>query len=145
MLLYFVFIKKHIILLVSNMFFNEIHIRIRFVIIVMAILMVLVILKVFYIQVISYDKLAQLTEDLWSRKMTINAPRGDIIDRNGKVLATSIVTTTIYVVPNQIQDKEKVSKDIAEILECDYEDVYKYVSKNSSMLLSISRKCIVLS
>lgn len=133
MLLYFVFIKKHIILLVSNMFFNEIHIRIRFVIIVMAILMALVILKVFYIQVISYDKLAQLTEDLWSRKMTINAPRGDIIDRNGEILATSIVTTTIYVVPNQIQDKEKVSKDIAEILECDYEDVYKYVSKNSSM------------
>jgi len=65
--------------------------------------------------------------------MTINAPRGDIVDRNGNVLATSIITTTIYVVPNQIQDKEKVSQDIANILECDYDDVYKYVSKNSSM------------
>lgn len=65
--------------------------------------------------------------------MTINAPRGDIIDRNGVVLATSIVTTTIYVVPNQIEEKEKVSKDIANILGCDYDDVYKYVSKNSSM------------
>ena len=65
--------------------------------------------------------------------MTINAPRGDIVDRNGVVLATSIVTTTIYVVPNQIQDKEKVAKDIANILNCDYNDVYKFVSKNSSM------------
>lgn len=115
------------------MFFNEIHIRIRFVILVMAIILLLVIGKVFYIQVISYNKLARITEDLWSRKMTINAPRGDIVDRNGLVLASSIVTTTIYVVPNQIKDKERVSKDIANILNCDYEDVYKYVSKNSSM------------
>ena len=65
--------------------------------------------------------------------MTINAPRGDIVDRNGVLLASSIVTTTIYVVPNQIENKELVSKDIANILECDYDDVYKYVSKNSSM------------
>ncbi len=65
--------------------------------------------------------------------MTINAPRGDIVDRNGNILATSIVTTTIYVVPNQIKDKEKVAKDIAEVLNCSYDDVYKYVAKNSSM------------
>ena len=115
------------------MFFNEIHIRIRFVLLVIFIILLLVIGKVFYIQVVSYNKLSKITEDLWSRKMTINAPRGDIIDRNGKVLATSVVTTTIYVVPNQIKDKEKVSKDIANILNCEYDDVYKYVSKNSSM------------
>ena len=115
------------------MFFNDIHIRIRFMFLVVAVILLLVIGKVFYIQVFSYNKLSQITEDLWSRKMTINAPRGDIVDRNGEILATSIVTTTIYVVPNQIKDKEKVSKDIAEILNCDYDDVYKYVSKNSSM------------
>ena len=95
------------------MFFNDIHTRIRFVILVMVIIFILVIGKVFYIQVISYNKLSSITEDLWSRKMTINAPRGDIVDRNGNILATSIVTTTIYVVPNQIEDKEKVSKDFS--------------------------------
>ena len=119
--------------MVNNMFFNDIHIRIRFVLLVIIICFLLIIGKVFYIQVISYNKLSKLTEDLWSRKMTINAPRGDIVDRNGVVLATSIITTTIYVVPNQIEDKEKVSKDIANILNCDYDDVYKYISKNSSM------------
>jgi len=119
--------------MVNNMFFNEIHIRIRVVIAIVILCFILIIGKVFYIQVISYNKLSKLTEDLWSRKMTINAPRGDIVDRNGIVLATSKVTTTIYVVPNQIKDKKRVSKDIASILNCDYEDVYKYVSKNSSM------------
>lgn len=117
------------------MFFNDIHIRIRITFLVVIIVLLLIIGKVFYIQVFSYNKLYNLTEDLWSRKMTINAPRGDIVDRNGKILATSIVTTTIYVVPGQIkkEDKEKVSKDIADILNCDFDDVYKYVSKNSSM------------
>lgn len=119
--------------MVNNMFFNDIHIRVRFTFIVVIICFLLIIGKVFYIQVISYNKLSKLTEDLWSRKMTINAPRGDIVDRNGVILATSIVTTTIYVVPNQIEDKEKVSEDIANILNCEYEEVYKYVSKNSSM------------
>ena len=119
--------------MVNNMFFNDIHIRIRFALIVVFICFLLIIGKVFYIQVISYNKLSKLTEDLWSRSMTINAPRGDIVDRNGVILATSIVTTTIYVVPNQIENKEQVSKDIANILNCEYDDVYKYVSKNSSM------------
>ncbi len=125
------------------MFFNDIHTRIRFVFIVILIALLLIIGKVFYIQVFSYNKLSKITEDLWSRKMTINAPRGDIVDRNGNILATSLVTTTIYVVPNQIKDKEKVSKDIANILGCDYEDVYKYVSKHSSM--EIIRKGMDLS
>ena len=95
------------------MFFNDIHIRIRFMFLVVVIILLLVIGKVFYIQVFSYNKLSQITEDLWSRKMTINAPRGDIVDRNGEILATSIVTTTIYVVPNKIEDKKKVYLDLA--------------------------------
>ena len=115
------------------MFFNDIHIRVRIIFLAILMILILVIGKVFYIQVISYKKLAKITDDLWSRKMTINAPRGDIVDRNGNLLATSIVTTTIYVVPNQIKEKEKVSKDIANILNCSYDDVYKYVSKHSSM------------
>lgn len=115
------------------MFFNEIHTRIRFIILAVFILFLIVIFKVFYIQVFSYNKLSKLTEELWSRELTINANRGEIVDRNGVVLATSITTTTVYVIPNQIENKEEVSKSIAEILNCSYDDVYKYVSKRSSM------------
>ena len=119
--------------MVNNMFFNDVHTRIRICLLAVFIIILLIIIKVFYIQVISYNKLSKLTEDLWSRKMTINAPRGDIVDRNGKILATSLVTTTIYVVPSQIENKKEVSENIAKILGCDYMDVYKYVSKKSSM------------
>ena len=40
------------------MFFNDIHIRIRFALIVVFICFLLIIGKVFYIQVISYNKLS---------------------------------------------------------------------------------------
>lgn len=115
------------------MFFYDIHTRIRFVVLFVFIIFIFVIFKVFYIQVFSYNKLNDLTENLWSRELTINANRGNIVDRNGVVLASSITTTTVYVIPNQIKDKETVSKKLSNILDCSYEEVYKYVSKRSSM------------
>ena len=38
------------------------------------------------------------------------ADRGKIVDRNGKVLATNITTTSLVLIPRQITDKEKVAK-----------------------------------
>lgn len=115
------------------MFYNEIHTRIRFILLGVILLFIIVIGKIFYIQFFSYNKLNKLTEELWSRELVINANRGDIVDRNGVILATSITTTTIYVIPSQIVDKELVSEKLSEILNCSYQDVYKYVSKRSSM------------
>ena len=38
------------------------------------------------------------------------ADRGKIVDRNGKVLATNITTTSLVLIPWQITNKEKVAK-----------------------------------
>ena len=67
-------------------------------------------IRILYVQIFSYNNLNKLANNLWQRNLPITADRGRILDRNGKVLATNITTTTIYVVPNQIQDKEKVAK-----------------------------------
>ena len=96
-------------------------------------LLLAVILKVFYIQVFQYKKLNTLANDLWSRQLPITADRGLILDRNGKVLASNITTTSLYIVPNQVKDKEAVSKDLAEILGVSYEEMYRHVSKKTSI------------
>ena len=44
------------------------------------IVFVIVILKVFYIQVFEYDKLNSLASSLWSRNLPIEADRGKIYD-----------------------------------------------------------------
>ena len=115
------------------LFFNEIHTRIRYVFLVVAIVLIIAIAKVFYIQVFAYDKLSTLAESLWSRELPISADRGEIVDRNGAVLATNITTTSLVVIPNQIVDKEDAAKKLSDILGSDYDDMLEHLSKKTSI------------
>lgn len=115
------------------MFYQDKHFRIRLVVLFVTLLLIAVILKVFYIQVFQYQKLNSLANDLWQRNLPITPDRGLILDRNGKVLASNITTTSLYLVPNQIKNKEEVAKTLSEILEVSYDEMYKHVSKRTSI------------
>ena len=115
------------------MFQNNIHIRIRYIFLITLILFVFIIARVFYIQVFKYNKLNNLAESLWSRNLPITADRGVITDRNGKELATNITTTSLVLIPNQIKNKDEVSKKLADILDVSKEDMDKHVNKKTSM------------
>lgn len=115
------------------MFCSEIHNRIRFVFLVCVIILIAIIIKVFYIQVFSYQKLNSLAESLWSRELPIKADRGLIVDRNGEVLADNVTTVSLVVVPGQIKEPEKVAKDLSEILNSDYKDMLGHVTKSTSI------------
>lgn len=115
------------------MFFRKIHTRIKIIMIVIILLFILIIGKVFYIQVLSYNKLNSYANSLWSRNLPIEANRGIIYDRNGVVLADNLTTTSLVFIPNQIEDKEKTAKLISEILGTSYEDMLSHVSKKSSI------------
>lgn len=115
------------------MFFKNIHIRIKIVMLLIFFLFALIIGKVFYIQVFSYEKLNSYATGLWSRNLPIEANRGKIYDRNGVVLADNVTTTSLILIPNQIEDKEKTAELIAPILGISYEDMYAHVSKKTSI------------
>ena len=107
--------------------------RMKFVLVVLLFLFLVIIGKVFYIQVISYDKLNHFATSLWSRNLPLEANRGIIYDRNGVVLAGNITTTSLVLIPNQIVDKEKTASSLANILGVSYEDMYGHVSKRTSI------------
>ena len=115
------------------MFFKNIHIRIKIIIFITIFLFIVIIGKVFYIQVIDYKKLNRYAKGLWSRNLPIAANRGIIYDRNGIQIAGNITTTSLILIPNQIKDKEKVAKDLASILNVDYKEMYRHVSKKTSI------------
>ena len=100
---------------------------------VIVVLLLFVILRVFYVQTVSYKKLSLLSDDLWSRKLPITAERGKILDRNGKILADNITTTSLIVIPNQIVDKEKTAKILSECLGTSYDDIYLHLTKVTSI------------
>lgn len=107
--------------------------RIRIVFVISLIVFFFVLTKVFYIQVIEYKKLNTLASELWSRNLTVQADRGKILDRNGKVIVDNVTTVGLYLVPSQILNKDEVAKSLSEILGVSYEEMMKHVSKKTSI------------
>ena len=96
-------------------------------------LFIVIVLKVFYIEVIDYKKLSKLASSLWSRNLPVKADRGIIYDRNGTILADNITTTSLVVIPNQIKNKKDTASKLAEILGADYDAIYKHINKKTSI------------
>ena len=65
------------------------------------------------------EKLQGKALDQWTRNIPIIANRGDIVDRNGVVLATTLDTYTVFVRPRAVTDVEKVSTVLSEIFSLD--------------------------
>lgn len=115
------------------MFVKKMNERMRLILLIIIILFIIIIFKVFYIQVVNYNKLNSYANSLWSRNLPLEANRGIIYDINGEVLAGNITTTSLVLIPNQIKDKEKTANLLANILNVSYEDMYKHVSKKTSI------------
>lgn len=107
--------------------------RLKIFVIGVFIIFIIVILKVFYIQVFEYGKLNKLASDLWSRNLPIEADRGKIYDRNGVVLADNVTTTSLVLIPSQIKDKKYATEKLAEILNVSYDTMSEHVYKNTSI------------
>lgn len=115
------------------MFFKRIDARIKVILLILILLFIFIIARVFYVQVFEYDKLSELASDLWSRELPIAADRGKILDRNGKVLADNLTTTSLVLIPNQIKDKDSTSQKLADILGVSKEEMDKHVFKETSI------------
>ena len=115
------------------MFFKKIDERIKVIFIIILLLFILIIGRVFYIQIFDYEKLNDYAKDLWSRDLPIEGDRGLILDRNGVVLADNLTTTSLVLGPNQIKDKDLTTKKLADILSVSYDDMKEHVYKKTSI------------
>lgn len=115
------------------MFHYVVQKRIKIVGVLMFFIFLVIIIRIFYIEVFSQSRLDELANSLWSRNLPILADRGKITDRNGVVLADNITTTSLVVVPVQIKNKEEVAKNLASILNTDYLNIYSHLTKHTSI------------
>lgn len=60
--------------------------------------------RLFYLQVMRHEQLVERAERQQSRSITAHPQRGEIRDREGRVLAYSVDADTIYAVPTDIDD-----------------------------------------
>ena len=88
--------------------------------------------KLAYIMIFKSEYYTEKALDVQERQRKIKAPRGKILDRNGKVIASNKTVCTISVIYNQVKEPEKVIKMLASELQMEEKDVRKKVEKISS-------------
>lgn len=89
--------------------------------------------RLVYLMVFDAEYYQEKAEALHEREREIKAARGEIVDRNGIVLATNKTVCTISVIRSQIEEEEVVIRTLAKELELDETEVRKKVEKVSSM------------
>ena len=71
---------------------------------VLAVLMLLLAFRVAWIQVVQADELTEKAIQQQTSDIPIDAKRGEIYDRNGKELATSLTCYSLWVRPSELAD-----------------------------------------
>ncbi len=75
--------------------------------------------KLGYEQIFHHTDIMEKALSLWERDFTVAGLRGSILDKNGNVLAHDIPSTSVMVVPAQIQDADKTAQQLADVLQAD--------------------------
>ena len=110
--------------------------KMRNILFISFLIMVCLIVRIGYIQIISGKELSRLAYEQQTLDRKINPKRGTIYDATGKnILAVSSTVETVTVNPVNIknEDKQKVAKSLSDIFNLDYESILKKVKKRSSI------------
>lgn len=89
--------------------------------------------RLIYLMIVRHDYYTEKAIELQQRERQIKAARGEILDRNGVVLATNEAVCTISVIHNQITEPETVIRILVEELDLSEEYVRKRVEKLTSI------------
>lgn len=118
--------------------------RLVFVFVFCCILCTALAFRVGWIQVVASERYAKMAVEQQTRDVPIPAKRGVILDRNGKELAISAVSNSIWARPGVVKDAsspeksrenlEKTASTLAEILGMDKNQILENISKNQSLV-----------
>lgn len=97
-------------------------------------------LRLAYIQVVWGKDLQQKASSQWQRDLPIKAYRGDIVDTNGNLLATTETGYGVYARPQSVTDANKCATVLSEILQLDFQTVYDKLYKQGVSEVTVKRQ-----
>ena len=89
------------------------------------VIFLLLLMRLWYLQVISFDRYRILSERNRTRYITITAPRGPIYDRNGEVIVDNRPAFDISVLRQDVENPEELLANISGLLDVDLETLQK--------------------
>lgn len=72
--------------------------------------------RLFYVQVFRSHRFVKWAKQIRARDMTIEAARGCIYDRNGRLLAVNVETASVFANPKQVKDPFKTAVRVAALI-----------------------------
>lgn len=106
-------------------------IRFRIVLYLLVIVSIVLMLRLYFLQVMSGELYAELASESIAREKTVSAPRGNIYGRNGKLLVKSVPVKAVAVEPHIISKNEEVMKALSDCLDMPYEEIKEKVEQSN--------------
>jgi penicillin-binding protein 2 len=91
--------------------------------------------RLWYLEVLSSDKYLAEAQNNQVRKITVQAPRGEILDRNGEVLVANRDALALQVrteeLPRRPREREEVLREVARVANLRYERIRKQIREGA--------------
>src|SRR5690625_704441 len=106
--------------------------RIRLLLICFTIFVVIMLIRLAYVQFVLADDINEKAVDLWLRNIAFQPDRGNILDMQGRDLTTNKSAASVIIVPQQVTDKEETAQQLATILQVPFEQMLEEITKQES-------------
>ncbi len=100
---------------------------------ILFLLILAIIIRLGYSQLISYKSLTSKAITSWQRGFPLEASRGKIYEANGETLVDNLTTSSVIVVPSQIKDPIHTAYELSKILGCDEKKMLEKIKKKVSV------------
>ena len=95
---------------------NKVQSNIRWLVVVLLFGILIVICRYAWLQLVQGSELAERMRYQVGQDYLVQSPRGAIIDRNGRELAVSTMTKSLFVDPNHVENPEELARDLAPLV-----------------------------
>ena len=116
---------------------HKVKVRVRKRVVIIYLLMIigccLLFLRLGLVKIISGVDINTKALEQWLRRAPVEARRGNIYDRNGKLIVGSALAPSVVAIPKQVKDIENTSLVLSQILKVRPEQIKAHLQKNVSV------------
>ncbi|MBA4260824.1 MAG: cell division protein [Comamonadaceae bacterium] len=114
--------------------------RSKFIVAALAVAFAILAGRATYVQVIGNDFYQRQGEVRFARTLELPANRGRILDRNGLLLASSVVAQSIWAIPEDVNSADPKLRDLAKLLEMPLAELKKRLSNEDKTFVWVKRQ-----
>ncbi|TQR16472.1 penicillin-binding transpeptidase domain-containing protein [Psychrobacillus vulpis] len=108
--------------------------RLRVIWVITILLFLSVVLKLVQLQFFQFDELTTKAKESWDRELPYASLRGNILDRNGEVIVGNKLAPTLFYMPSQNDEPEKVAEQIAPLINMEKNALLEQIDKNNYLI-----------